>query len=93
MPRQEPVPYRPRDTRTVRAAQWVISRCDEKVGHQTTAKRIYAAYRRWAAEHEPDPLAYGSFIKVLDGWAPAEYWTARPRTYHGIILRRTEACT
>ncbi|MBN1529438.1 MAG: hypothetical protein JW895_10285 [Thermoleophilaceae bacterium] len=42
-------------------------------GHQVTARELFRVYLDWARDREPEaPLAYGSFLSVLEDSAPIE---------------------
>lgn len=87
------------ETRSTRAARFVVDRCRETPGHVTTARSIYAAYLRWCVEHEPGaPMPYATFLRTIEGWAPIEQRVKVPNTgggrgrprvaYAGIRLSR-----
>ncbi len=61
------------ETRTARVALFAEERVREVERHETSARRLYAAYRAWSAEREPaGALSYPAFRKAFERLAPVE---------------------
>lgn len=92
------VPTR-RETRTSRAEEWLAQRVREKSGHVTRATHLYAAYRAWGQQHDPEGvLGYTAFVRVVDRGAPTErvvrlrIGRGRPQlAFEGIVLSGSRA--
>jgi len=86
-----------KQTKSTRAEAWLVWRIREKPGHVTRATLLYAAYRAWAEQHDPEgALGYAAFVRVVEQGAPVER-VVRLRTergrpqlaFEGIVLGRS----
>ena len=77
-----------------RVERFVDERVREVEGHETAARRIYAAYVKWADEFDCEgPLSASGFRHALERFAPIEgavrrrHGGGRPRLYYvGVQL-------